>query len=163
MAKGIDITIERLITRFEDNLFTDKSCDWFGRIHRNQRDEGIVPERWISQKNYKDTLLNDKVDLTCFFDVQPNETYQGYYKSDVWICFSVNLLNLYPLISRNEATETLHESVLTQIEKIGGVSVTGLVRGLPAFSDYARVKDSDNLSPYYLFRVNTEIKYPINC
>jgi len=161
LAKGIDILIDRLITRFENYLYTSNDCEFNGRIFRNVKQDGIVPEVFENGE-YRDVLLNDNKDLTCFFDVQPNETYDFHYVSEVWVCFSVNLSNLHAGVSER-ATEYVHENVIKQIKKIGGWKVTGLVRGLPAFADYARVKPSDDLHDYYLFRVNCEVKYPLNC
>ena len=160
---GIDISIERLRSKFENSLYTGNDCNYYGRIFRHQYDDGIVPQRWITPKDAEDVLLNDKVDLTSFFDVQPTDSYDGVFVSNVWICFSVNLSNLHPTLTRNEATETVHKNVLKEIKKIGGWKVNNLVRGITAFSDYARVKDSDDRHPYYLFRFDCEVKYPINC
>lgn len=160
---SIDVSIDRLKAKFTSDLWNTKSPTFFGRVFRNERNGDVIPERYISDNEYQDVLLRDYISALGFFDVQPNEKYEGYFVSDVWICFSVNLTKLYPSLSRTEATETVHNDVLKLINRIGGWKVTGLVRGLPAFSDYSRVKDSDNLHPNYLFRFNTQVKYPINC
>lgn len=165
MAKGIDIQIERLTYRFEEKLWTDvssDSIDYFGRIYRNERDGDVIPQRFVSGNEYKDILLNDKKAVTCFFDVQPEESYEFQFNANVWILFAVNLKTLYPSVT-DRATEYAHEDVIREIKKIGGWSVTGLVRGLPAFADYSLVKDSDDMQPFYLFRIICEVKYPLNC
>jgi len=107
-------------------------------------------------------LLNKKVDSTCFFDVQPTEEYDNRFIADVWICFAINLKKLYPSITER-ATEYAHEDVLKIIKKYSSFKPTGLVRGLDAFSEYNLVKETDNMNQFYLFRINTEIKYPQNC
>ena len=163
MAKGIDIQINRLKLRFSNNLYTTNSCDWFGRIFRNQKGDVVKPERFVSGVDYKSVLLNDTKDLTCFFDVQPNETYSSVITANVWILFSVNLVKLYPTVTTERATEYVHEDIVKQINKIGGWKITGLVRGLPAFADYSGVKDADNMQHFYLFRIECEVKYPLNC
>jgi len=165
LAKGIDIQIERLQDRFKDKLWTSVSStnkDYFGRIYRNERDGDVIPQRFVSGNDYKDVLLNDKKAVTCFFDVQPEESYEFQFNANVWILFAVNLKTLYPSIT-DRATEYVHEDVVREIKKIGGWNVTGLVRGLPAFADYSLVKDSDDMQPFYLFRINCEVKYPLNC
>jgi len=165
LAKGIDIQIERLQDRFKDKLWTSVSStnkDYFGRIYRNERDGDVIPQRFVSGNDYKDVLLNDKKAVTCFFDVQPEESYEFQFNANVWILFAVNLKTLYPSIT-DRATEYVHEDVVREIKKIGGWNVTGLVRGLPAFADYSLVKDSDDMQPFYLVRINCEVKYPLNC
>ena len=163
MSKGIDILIEKAKTRLSSKLFLTNDCDWFGRIHRNVKQGETIPERFISGKNDLDVLLNDTKDLTCFFDVQPAENYSNVFNSEVWVCFSVNLAKLYPTVTTERATEYVHEDVINELKKVGGWKVTGLVRGLPAFSEYSKVKESDNRHPFYLFRINCDVKYPINC
>lgn len=163
MAKGVDIQIERLRGYMAAKLFTSNSCDWFGRVFRNQRNDETIPERYVSGIDYQSVLLNDNKDLTCFFDVQPSEDYDNGFTSDVWICFSVNLAKLYPTVTTERATEYLHEDLIKTIKRIGGWEVTGLVRGLPAFSEYSRVKPEHDKQPYYLMRINTKVKYPLNC
>lgn len=165
MAKGIDIQIDNLKTRFTNNLWTSINSsdkDWFGRVFRNIRNDEVIPERFVSGE-YKDTLLNDKKTVTCFVDVLPEETYEFMFDSEVWVLFAINLSKLYPTVTTERATEYAHEDVIKQIKRVGGWSVTGLVRGLPAFETYGFVKPADNLHPFYLFRINCNVKYPLNC
>jgi len=165
MSKGIDIPIDALVTKFVSDLWTDSGLtnNFKGRIQRTIRDGGTFPEWYNPTTNaYEDVLLNDRVDSTCFFDVQPSEEYDNRFKADVWICFAINLKTLYPLISER-ATEYAHEDVLKIIKRKSSFKPTGLVRGLDAFSDYELVKESDNMNEFYLFRFNTTIVYPQNC
>lgn len=163
MSKGIDIPIGRLLTQFIANLWTGNTNVFKGRIQRTIRNEGTIPEWFNPDTNaYEDVLLNDRVDSTCFFDVQPAEKYDNRFKAEVWICFAINLKKLYPGVSER-ATEYAHEDVLKIIKKKSSFKPTGLVRGLDAFSDYELVKESDNMNQFYLFRFNTEIYYPQNC
>jgi hypothetical protein len=162
--KGIDTPIESMVTRFTSNLWTGKDRTFRGRIFRNVKDEGTFPEWYnATTERYEDVLLDKFVDATCFFDVQPSETYSGYFISEVWICFSVNLKTLYPTVSGRQSTEYAHKEIIDLIERDGRFKITGLVRGLPAFADYTLVKESDNMNNFYLFRINTEVRYPINC
>ena len=116
MAKGIDIQIERLRSHFEDKLFPVNACDWFGRIFRNVKEGEVVPERFVSGRNDPDVLLNDTKDLTCFFDVQPSENYNNVFNSQVWICFSVNLVKLYP--GRNPLKTCLQFSLMQLLGRL---------------------------------------------
>jgi len=162
VRKGIDIPIEALVTKFTSKLWTGNINVFRGRIQRTIRDGGSIPE-WYNPttKRYEDVLLNDRVDSTVFFDVQSSEDYHSLFTADVWICFAVNLEKLYSSVTER-ATEYAHEAALKVIKK-SSFNVTGLVRGLDAFSEYELVKESDNMNQFYLFRFNTTVKYPQNC
>ena len=162
MSKGIDIPIDALVLRFTNELWTESNNVFRGRIQRTLRKGEIFPEYYNpTTKRYEDVLLNKKVDSTCFFDVQPTEEYNGYFVSDVWICFAINLKTLYPSVTER-ATEYAHEDVLKIIKRTS-FKPKGLVRGLDAFSEYNLVKQTDSMNQFYLFRFNTTVKYPQNC
>lgn len=159
--KGIDIEIKKMTDWLTLRLWVGKSVTFNGRIFRNVKDGGIVPETFVTGIDYQDVLLDDTKDAIVFFDVQANETFDGNFTSDVWVCFAVNLLKLYPSVTTERATEYAHDDAVKWIRKRW--DITGLVRGYPAFSEYSRVKESDNFHPFYLFRLNTKIKYKTVC
>ncbi|MCK5605275.1 hypothetical protein KAR91_25510 [Candidatus Pacearchaeota archaeon] len=163
MSIGIDIPIAQLNTYFAANLWADKTYTQYGRIYRNERDDGIHPEAFnATTKDYEDVLQNDTLNALSFFDVQPDEDYSNIFEATVWIAFAVDLEKLYPLITTERATEYAHRDALAQIKK-SNFKVTGLVRGFAAFSDYVLAKPEDSMNEKYYFRFNTTIKYPINC
>ena len=167
MSKGVDVAINDMVTRFTSELWTTKTNVFKGRIQRTLRNGEVIPE-WFNATtgDYVELLLNDNVDCTAFFDVQPSESYNGYYVSEVWICFSVNLKTIYSTTYSSlgrQLTEYAHDDVLSVIQKDKRFQLTGLVRGLSAFADYGFVKHTDNMNENYLFRMNCEVKYPINC
>ena len=166
MSKGIDVRIESLRAKLESDLWTFNDVSFYGRIFRIPDAEGnITPMRFIYPQDYEDVLTNDTKDGVVFFDVQPDESFEGSsFQSEVWICFAIDLDKLYPSVKSERATEYAHEDVLKIVKrKWGNNSITGLVRGITAFSDYSGVKFTDDDQPFYIFRLNTEIKYPINC
>ena len=165
MSKGIDIPIDDLVTKFESNLWTGNNNVFRGRIQRLESAEGNTTPQWFNpvSNRYEDVLLNKFVHCTSFFDVQPNEVYNSRFEATVWICFAVNLVKLYPSVTER-ATEYAHEDAIKAIKKYGkGFKITGIVRGLPAFAEYERVKQTDNMNEFYLFRVEASLKYPQNC
>lgn len=159
--KGIDVEIKRMTDWLTAKLWTDKTVAINGRIFRNQKNGETIPEKYVSGIDYQDVLLDDTKDAIIFFDVQPNETFDGNFNSDVWVCFAVNLSKLYSSVTTERATEYAHEDAVKWIQKRW--TITGLVRGFPAFSEYSRVKESDNFHPFYLFRINTTVKYKKIC
>ena len=160
--KGIDVPIERLRSKFDNSLWTDADTTFYGRIFRIDRD-GIKPMNFVYPKDYEDVLTDDRLDALCFFDVLPTADYDGGFSSTVWIQFAVNLSALYGGVTER-ATEYAHEDALKVIKRVGGFSVTGLVRGIEAFADYTGVKVSDDMQPYYIFRIrqNSKIQTLIN-
>ena len=164
MSKGVDIPIARLNTLFTDNLWTGNTYTKYGRIYRNEKDDGIHPEAFIANsKDYHDVLQDDTLEALSFVDVQPDETLNGSrFVADAWICFAVDLEKLYPSVTTERATEYAHQDALIQIKK-SNFKVTGLVRDFAAFSDYVLARPEDSMNEKYYFRLNTEIKYDINC
>lgn len=164
MSKGIDIPIARANTILTANLWTDNTYTQYGRIYRNEREDGIHPQAFNATTNdYILTLQNDALNALSFFDVQPDEDLNGSsFVADVWIAFAVDLEALYPLVTTERATEHAHQAAFIQIKK-SGIKVNGLVRGFAAFSDYVLAKPEDSMNEKYYFRFNTTIKYSINC
>lgn len=159
--KGIDVEIEKIRVYLTAKLWVGKTVTFNGRIFRNVKNGETIPETFVNGIDYTDVLLDDTKDAIVFFDVQPNETFEGHFTADVWICFAVNLTRLYSTITTERATEYAHEDAFKWVRR--KCDITGLVRGYPAFSDYSRVKETDNFHPFYLFRLNTKIKYKKVC
>lgn len=165
MSKGIDISIDQLLTDFNARLWTDKVRSFYGRVFRNERLEigKISPEIWITPNNYIEVLKDDSKDAQCFFDVQPNEPITDDYihSTDIWLCFMVNLKAIYPTLTRTEATEKVH----TDVENLllnSNFKNNGLVRGFEGFKGYDFGENPQykaDMSPHYLFRFNLKSTY----
>jgi len=160
---GIDAEIEKAKAELVKNIPT---LTTYGRANLNERDEiGIVPEVLIYGTNeYKDVLIDTSIDGLCFF-VQENDidiSNRTYNNVEVSIYFAVNLKKLYPTV-QERATEYLHRDILNSLRD-GKFEVTSITRGRSSFSDFAAefVKIGDNMQPYYLCKVSTEIEYNIN-
>ena len=164
MSKGIDISINPLLTDFQTYLWTDKVRSFYGRVFRNERLEvgKISPEIWISTTNYIEVLKDYSKDAQCFFDVQPNETVNTYiHSSDIWLCFMVNLQTIYPNLTRTEATERIQTDV-EQLLINSNFTITGMVRGFEGFKGYdfgENPQAKADMSPHYLFRFNLRSTY----
>ena len=172
MSKGIDIPIDALVAVFNSNLWSTKNNSFYGRVFRNERfgsfPSVISPEVYISaDQPALEVLKNDSYDAQCFFDVQPNDPIAGgsIHTSTVWICFMVNLVALYPTLTRTEATEQVHRDAERIIEH-SKFDIDGLVRGFEGFTSYDWGGDSyqakADMHPNYCFRFNTKIEY-VNC
>lgn len=161
---GIDEPIERLRLMFESSLWISNNNSFYGRCFRNLRDGKLFPE--ISEnKNYLEVLLNDKKDSTVFFDVQPERSVIGDsdINSNVDIYFSINLKKIYPLLTRNEATETAYKDVVKLISA-SSFDFQGLETGFSSFDTWGYDDASiDNMYPYHLFKINTTVIHNLNC
>jgi hypothetical protein len=164
MSKGIDISINQLLTDFTARLWTNKVRSFYGRVFRNERFEigKISPEIWITPNNHIEVLKDNSKDAQCFFDVQPNETVNvNIHTATVWLCFMVNLSKIHPELTRTEATERIQ----TDVEHLlidSNFKIEGMVRGYEGFKGYDFGKDAQALadvSPNYLFRFNLSCTY----
>ena len=158
--KGIDVPIQKLMTQFQNKLWTDFNFSIIGRIQRDEEfNRRPIPMMLIEgTRKYKDVLLDSNFDARCFFDVLPH---RGNNRATVWICFLVNLEKLYPNVAER-ATEYAHADVSNLILQ-SAFTPTGLVTDLAAFREYDLTQATDNLHPFYLFRFNTDIVYQNNC
>ena len=159
LDRGIDLPINKQVARFQSKLWTESNCEFYGRIFVNERNGEKIPQRFGSVIDYRDVLINDLKDCTCFFEVDPENEYDGYVTAKVNIYFSVNLVKLYSFDSRNEATEMAHSDAINRIENDGIFKITGLVRGIESFKAFKIVKETDDYHPRYLFAIKTKVKY----
>lgn len=167
MSKGVDILIDATIVDFTARLWIGKINSFYGRIFRNEvlTDSGlkIVPEVSIDGKSYVEVLKDDRKDAQCFFDVLPEGDMVGAMeKNTIRAMFMVNLVALYPTLTRNEATETAKKEVF-DILSGNFDSISGFISGRTAFSDYYFPGlDLADMSPHFLFRFDC-ISYNTNC
>ena len=162
---GIDIPIERLRADFENYLWVGAVNSFNGRCFRNQRDGKLIPEIKGDRDEYREVLLQDGNDSTVFFDVDPDREMKSKSQSEanVSIYFAVNLEELYPSLSRNEASETAYVDAVDLING-SGFDVTGIISGKEAFNTWG-YEDSifDDMHPYHLFRIDSSIVYNLRC
>lgn len=171
MSKGIDIPIDYLLANFTASLWTTKTRGFYGRVFRNERfgsfTSKVSPEVYVSASEpAKEVLKDDTKDAQCFFDVQPTETVIGdVHTANVLVCFMVNLLTVYPSLTRTEATEQVMRDV-EQLILSSDFDITGTVRGFTGFAGYdwgdEAVQAKTDMHPHYLFRFDTTVNY-VNC
>lgn len=154
---GIDQIIENINESLTSFLWTDKNFTKYGRVFRNVRDDqNDVPEYYVGNGEYIDTLLDDTKDAVCFYDVQSTEDEFQY--ANVWICFAANLRKLYPSVTER-ATEHAHRDAFLALTK-SSIDPETLVRGFEAFSTYGFTDQNRmDMEPYYLFRFEFTAEY----
>ena len=154
---GVDIPIQQLVDLFDKYLWTANDNDFNGRIYDNEdQNQGIRPELFLSGKEYKDKLLNDKVDSTVFFRVIDNDYEERL--ATVQIYFSVNLEKLYPTKTDRADEYAINDAI--KLVKYSQFRTDSIVRGKPAFDDYFEAdQNKHDMQPFYLFRIDTEVSY----
>ena len=167
MSKGIDIVIDDTLVDINARLWITNVNSFYGRIFRNdiltERGLKIVPEISLDGKSYKEVLKDNRFDAQCFFDVLPSGDMIGTMeKNTVRAMFMVNLIKLYPALTRTEASQSAKEEVFDLLS-CNFDSVTGFISGRTAFFDYEfKGMDISDMSPHYLFRFDC-ISWNVNC
>lgn len=96
---GIDEKIKPLQTYLYDNIINKwglSNFDGYGRVYKNRRKDLIIPEYYISNKEYKEVLLSDKRDGIMFFSPSSkSKSYGDLIVQECDIMFSLNLKTLY--------------------------------------------------------------------
>ena len=166
MIIALDKQINDLIALFTARLWTSNVRQFYGRIFRNEVNYGytvkVQPLYYSNQINAEaiEVLKNDLVDAQCFFDVLPNsKNINGLIEQDIRLMWMVDLLKLYPALSRNEATETFYNDVEEWISNTN-FELIGSVQGAQGFKDYQWSEDAlSDLQNNYLFRFDLKLFY----
>jgi hypothetical protein len=166
MSKGIDIPIDELITSFTAKLWTSKTCQFYGRVFRNEFKDGfsvkIQPVFYIGSEGI-DPLKDDRKDAQCFVDVMPTrKMFADVIEAECRVLFMVNLLTLYSTLTRTEAIEQIMLDVKEQIMQ-SQFEVIQMVSGYEAFNDYQWREDAlSDLQNHHLFRFDLKLTYSNN-
>jgi hypothetical protein len=162
--KGIDLPIEDLKNIFNEYLWNNTDFIAYGRAFPNEVKEGTLPEIMINGKReYIEKLTDSSKSGHCFFLPKPERPVtNGSQKAIVGIYFAVNLEKLYE-DAQERATEYVHAAVINEM-KTSDFDVTAIVTGIDAFKGLAYLRqDLMDMQPFYLFRIDAEVKYNTNC
>lgn len=160
---GIDYPIQEIQQIFIDELWTDYNALFNHRVFKNRdRNGNSIPEIYVKNREYKEVLFDDRVDVISWFDVneESNSFDGGQFTQVVGIFFAVNLGVLYPDLE-HRAVEESHRDVLNLLDQS---QVTGIITNLPAYGDYYTDKlKRFNMQPWHVFRINYLMQYSVNC
>ncbi|HEY5590684.1 MAG TPA: hypothetical protein VIK55_06660 [Paludibacter sp.] len=165
MSKGIDIPIDALLADLNTYLWTANIRSFYGRVFRNVKADSskVCPEIWTVGNKYIDVLKDSSKDAQCFFDVQPSPANsKDIFTSDVWLCLMLNLTNLYPSLSRMEATDQVQRDVMDLLMS-SQFEITGMT-GAEGFTGYDWGEDTNvqvkaDMSPHYLLKYTLQVTY----
>ena len=161
--KGIDIVIEKQRLMFAAYLWTGNNCSWYGRCQTNYRNDKAVPEVLnAGTNNYTEVLFDDTKDAISFFDVLPDRT-EDLAIIDIY--FAVKLSKLFPSVTER-ASEWVLADVIKRLHQ-GGLFIPdktkSITDGYEAWKQWSMVKKEDNMQPFYLFKVKTNVQYVLTC
>lgn len=172
---GVDVLIQRM----QNFLYEQLQSVWgisandytaYGRVYRNQTDDGYSPEAYMGSKEYKDTFFDDSVKVNSFFGTGEMQRYNGGLQSQVFIVFMVNLETLKPAVQWR-ADEEVHRDVemLLHAPRFGFM-LNSVETGIDnVFKEYSGWKKSDGIKfrdthPWHCFRINLNLLSTItNC
>jgi len=171
--------IDKYIARHQKTLHKKLCAVWeideadpkgylcFPRCYRNQTDTGYMPELYLGNKEYKDSLLDDKVKVLSFYGIDVQTVIAETAKTTVHLIFFVNLEKIRPGDSRNDAA--VWQDVYNVIEKrfygfIPKQQLTGLENVLKEYSA-ARVSKGlkfRDMHPWHMFRFDFDLLFDYN-
>ena len=107
---GIDIPIDTVQRALYTALVTNgnwQNYQSYHRAYKNTRGDGVVPEIFDTDKDYKESFFDDKYDVVSMFiadDIRP-EFADTDFKSDISIIFHVNLESIIDTVTTHRADE----------------------------------------------------------
>lgn len=166
---GIDIPIQQLQKRLYEKLpdaweINDNKYKSYGRIYRNQKESGLVPEVYLGNNEYSDSFFDDKISVLSFFDVAEERDYQGAdVKANVGLIFCLWLNDIKKNIAHRADEEAIKDVVLLCKGPFHGFKLSRIVTGIEnVFRGYNidPVKFR-NMQPLLCFKLGFELTYNI--
>jgi hypothetical protein len=167
---GIDVPISILRDSFATQLWTGVTNKiFYSLVDRNNDREGkLVDEIYTSNNEYEEVQFDDRRSVVCFFDANGNlEGLNGNSEMtrNVGIIFAVNISKVYPLLTYR-AKEELYRDVRNVILTTQALDIVPaeITPGLNAYGDLStEVLGQYNMHPWHTFRVDTTMKFNLDC
>jgi hypothetical protein len=160
--KGIDVVINGMQTILETLSWTNYEI--YDRAYKNETNEAVKYERFVSGNDYQDVLTDDGFSATSFFTVSDNATYEERWNATVSIIFQLKLTDLYPLVA-HRADEEAHNEVAVLLQNDPRFELTRLTKGIRnVYSELGYGANKfDDLNPYHVFKVDLSVNYDQDC
>ena len=146
----------------------DTAWDCYGRAYRNQTADGLTPEVYKGNGEYKDVYWDDSLKVLSFFNVGENIKFQNLSATaSVSLIMMVNVSKLKP-----SSTVRNDEEIRNQIQKFCRVNrftfeMNSFETGIDnVFKEFSGWRKSDgmkfkDLHPWHCFRINFSVVYNI--
>lgn len=167
--KGIDAPIQDMQNLFIDRLWTSVATgkkSFNHRVFKNMRNGIVIPELFVSGKEYKEVSFDDRLTVLSWFDVSSRtSSYElGAITQDVGIFFMVNLAELYPTITHRAVEESHLDVQKILLRRPQGFKIESIITGHDAYGDYPldKLKFPD-MQPWHAFKFVCSVNYLLTC
>lgn len=167
---GIDIPVDRIQRALYTQLVTNgpwQEYESYHRAYQNETENGLRPEVFTSNNDYKEVFMDDTFNVTSFFITDQTRDIQveTEFRSEVSIIFQVQLSKLLTLVP-HRADEEFNNQVSNVLRDLGdGIEYLGLEQGISnVFSEFDQEEIQwDDMQPYYVVRFNLSVPYSYDC
>ena len=162
---GIDLEISRIQTALYDNIverWNLQDFKGYGRVYKNKKNDLIIPEYYVSEKEYEDVLLDDRLNGIMFFSPSDNaEVYGDLIVQNCDVIFTFNLKCLE--FSNEREDEKIRQLILGWLDdyKSNKGFIKQIKTGLTnVYNDYNGVANYFyDMQNYHHFKVTLELRF----
>lgn len=181
VEKTYKVGIDSVVAYFQEQLYSNLLSFWdvdavytcYPRANKNYKNDNILPEISLDEKDYSSALFDDKVSVNSFFLASNKSEWieeDGMLRHNLSIIFQADLVSLYG--SNERADERFKIDVLSILKgelnyKNGDISVSEGIDQVYSdltfskeFKDKIRLSDMSNR---YVVKFEFEVNYRINC
>lgn len=173
---GVDVVIEQLQQKWYAQLlgfWGSATYQMYPRANKNYRDNQIIPEVSLDEKDYAEVLTNDKFSITSFFlnnDTRVFLDETKRIKQSISLIFQADLVELYGLTER--ADEKFNMDVLRVLKKdnqyvYGDIEfiegVDQVYSDLTITGDLKKQVDLTDISQFHVLKCTFDVVYKPNC
>lgn len=162
---GIDAVIHHLQKAVEKTSY-GSLLDIYPRCYNTIRDNVETIEHYYSNGNYERVVFAEG--NKCFFVQVGNDEREDniHYSTQVDVYFTVDLNQLYPLITHradNEArTEAINKLNKAVVYGSSSVSIDSVITGITNVYSRVQFRQNDDTQPYHCFKIRLNITYDPN-
>lgn len=165
---GIDSIVDFIQVKLDANaVISGVAYDNLPRAYKNpaKNETGFIPELYIGNGNYTETLMNDKVILTSFFIAPDSRNFTQEIVGDLSLIVQCsNLGTVFPNIAHRADEELIH-LFLNVLLPIKAVQILNIETSIDVvFREFERrqIKFVD-MGRFFVFRINMNTHYAVEC
>lgn len=165
---GVDTTVKRIQIHLYDRLLLEwgaDKIDGYGRVYKNEREGGTVPEFYVNNKEYREVLLDDTKNAIFFFNIGDFSEVIGTLRIvDCEIIFSVNLKAIKGDLERQDE-EVRQEALLILDKRFKSFEISEVVKGLEnVYSDFTfSIEQFKDMQQFHHFKIKGKLRYTNSC
>ena len=162
---GIDADIIKIQTYLYENIINRwclEDFNGYGRVYKNKKNSLIIPEYYVSEKEYEEVLLDDRLNGIMFFS--PSDTADVYGDLIIQECDVIFTFNLASIEFSNEREdEKIRQLILADLNDYLARKdfVKQIQTGLTnVYGDYKGVADYfHDMQNFHHFKIRLELRF----